>query len=210
MTPHHPGNGPENNRENQDGQDKVGNKSIPGITVQKRRALKNNGRKADPQFQTSASVFLECNAVLAVHFAIEEWPDFTPLPDLSVVVLKWEYFDVAIGVRHHMDFFKAVGDAEEGVLRPPACHVIAGNSLGVICRLGESRDVRPPIRKIAVHKVFPQRAARADLAFSRRIIRNEESHACIQHQMKVAVEVDGVATVPDDSMSVAVLLIESQ
>src|SRR5215470_3869608 len=167
MTANHPGDGPEDKRENQDGQDKVDNKSIPGITVQKRRALKNNGRKADPQFQPSVCVFLECNAVLTVHFAIEQGPDFTPLPDLSVVVLKWEYLDVAIGIRHYMDFFKAVGNAEKGVLRPPACHVIAGNCLGVICCLRQRRDVRSLVWKIAVHKMFPQRTARADLALAR-------------------------------------------
>src|SRR5215472_12757197 len=58
--------------------------------------------------------------------------------------------------------------------------------------------------------MFPQRATRADLALSRRIIGNEKSHACIPNQMKVAVEVDGVSAVPDDLMSVAVLLIKAQ
>ena len=56
---------------------------------------------------------------------------------------------------------------------------------------------------------MPYSLAGANFAFARTVVRNEEAHIGIEHQVHIAVEVLRVATVPDDALTVAIFFIKT-
>ncbi len=145
-----------------------------------------------------------------MHLAEHERPDFFKFLRLSVEVLERIDADRVARVGKHFRFAQDVEDFQHRGLRAAAAEVPAGDQPRVRRRICHHGCRRRLVRVVAVQKGMPQRVPRADFPLARAVVGNEESHLLVQNQVQIAVEVIGVAGMPNDSVPIPALLIEAQ
>src|SRR5438270_8883458 len=201
---------PADEREPQDAKDGDHEQLIEVTGGGQAHPLQNNGREVGYQLHLAALIAAEGDQVLAVHGAVNQRRNLLPFFYLSVEVLERLNLDGSVLIRRDLNILIYGGNLEEVAFRAAAAQVMSGHGVRIGLGGGKLLNFWRRIRKVAVKKVFPQRGARADLAFAAAVVRDKESHAVFQHEMHVTVEIDGVSAVPDDAMAVARLFIEAQ
>src|SRR5262249_7722313 len=129
---------------------------------------------------------------------------------LAAVVFESIDLDIAVGLGRYIDLVLHGGHTKKIRLRTARRHITAGDGLGIGDSAGRSLDSRLRIGKVAVQEVGPQCGTRTDFALPATVVGNKEPDSAFRQQMHVAVEVDGVATMPNDAVPVARLLIKAK
>src|SRR5437667_4212223 len=148
--------------------------------------------------------------VLIVDVTVQERADLRQFLRLSIQILQSADADRAIGVHRNFRLADKAEGFEERVFGAAAGNVSAGYGTCILsssCRFCARWRF---VGEIAVEEFVPYSLAGADFTFARAVIRNEEVHTGIEHQVHIAVEVLRVAAVPDDALTVATFFIKTE
>src|SRR5579864_463639 len=196
-------NRPEEKIESHDGQAGNNQRLINSPILQERGMLVENRREAKKKLPASAVITAKGDHVLAVKVPIKHGADLLPGLDLASEILGRLDLKVAVAFGDNIDFADHVGDAQKVSLRATAAEVSAGDRPGVRGRGRWPLNLRRSVWEITIQEIIPQRCARADLPFAGTVVGNKKAYAGVEHEVKIAMEINSVAAVADNPLAIA-------
>src|SRR5713101_9542002 len=103
-----------------------------------------------------------------------------------------------------------VPSALKTIFASPAGNIKAHCLLRVFLGAGHGRCHRMSKRKVTIQELIKENRPRAYLTLSPAVVRNKETGVRVENEMEIAVEIDGVSAVSNNSVTVSRFFIKTQ
>src|SRR6266404_909371 len=202
-------NRPEQNGEAENTEPEGEYDDIEGLVLEQANFLEDEERIIQLELPITVRVFLKSDMVLPVNFPIQEWTDLFEFFRLAIRAFQRIDGDRAVRVSDDFRLAEWRGDRKKRRFEPTAGFIQSGNFFGIGNRLVHLCACRGSKRKVSVKKRFKQNTARIGFSLTCAVVRDKESDTLVEDQVQVAVKILGVATVADDSLTVARFLVKA-